>query len=73
MTSKKGVENFFFRRCILYRDTGLIASDELTLYLQEVQRSSGNVTEMIPEDVLAYEFRFSKKELMGGLGMLKMG
>jgi mediator of RNA polymerase II transcription subunit 10 len=32
----------------------ILFSDELTLYLQEVQRSSGNVTETIPEDVLAY-------------------
>jgi hypothetical protein len=30
------------------------SSDELTVYLQEVQKSSRNVTEMIPEDVLAY-------------------
>jgi hypothetical protein len=30
-------------------------SDELTVYLQEVQKSSRNVTEMIPEDVLAYD------------------
>jgi hypothetical protein len=28
-------------------------SDELTVYLQELQRSAGNVTETIPEDVLA--------------------
>jgi mediator of RNA polymerase II transcription subunit 10 len=32
----------------------LWCSDELTLYLQEVQKSSGTVTETIPEDVLAY-------------------
>jgi len=28
--------------------------DEFTMYLQEVQRTSANVTETIPEDVLAY-------------------
>jgi len=28
-------------------------SDELTVNLQQVQQASGNVTEMIPEDVLA--------------------
>jgi hypothetical protein len=34
-----------------------VGSDELTLYLQDVQRSGGNVKESIPEDVLAYRTR----------------
>jgi hypothetical protein len=34
-----------------------MGSDELTLYLQDVQRSGGNVKESIPEDVLAYRTR----------------
>jgi hypothetical protein len=54
MTLKKEMENYYLRKCSSqiprYR---LIFSDELTLYLQEVQRSSGNVTETIPAEVLA--------------------
>jgi hypothetical protein len=45
-------------------------SDEFTVYLQELQRSAGNVTETIPEDVLAYipwGFRSLRVD------MLKMG
>ena len=40
--------------------------DELTVYLQDVQRSSGHVTEAIPEDVLAL-MPFWSKMLMEGM------
>lgn len=49
------MESYYFRKCTSAAlDDEVESSDELTVYLQEVQRSSGNVTETIPEDVLAY-------------------
>lgn len=55
MTSKRGVESYCFRRCSS-REYCPDGSDELTVYLQQVQQASGNVTETIPEDVLAYGY-----------------
>jgi len=54
MTWKMEVESYCFRRCTWGSSECADLSDELTLYLQEVQTSAGGVTETIPDDVLAY-------------------
>jgi|SRR5579862_2125457 hypothetical protein len=43
----------YYRRCLSSRGE-TDCSDDLTINLQQVQQASGNVTETIPEDVLAY-------------------
>jgi hypothetical protein len=53
MTWKKATATYSSKRCIL---SNLISeySDELILFLEEVQTTSGQVAEMVPDDVLEY-------------------